>query len=92
MDLKGKAIRKSDNPNKGSGKKLSDTLGFGKCNYILMAVGLGCIILGYIFLAGGSTSAAPFLLVLGYCVILPAALLIPERKNKDLASEIPADK
>jgi hypothetical protein len=32
-------------------KKSEESLGFTKINYILMAVGLGMIVLGYIFLA-----------------------------------------
>jgi hypothetical protein len=92
MDNKSKAIKKSEKSGKSSGKKLGESLGFGKRNYILMAVGVGFIALGYIFLSIGDTSAATLLLVLGYCAILPAALLISDRKSKDTASETPVDK
>lgn len=66
-------------------KKAEDSLGFGKLNYILMAVGLGMIILGYIFLATGDISAAPILLVIGYCAVLPTAILIHGRSKKGSA-------
>jgi hypothetical protein len=40
----------------------------------LMA-GLVMITAGYVSLAGGDTVAAPLLLILGYCVLIPVALL-----------------
>lgn len=42
--------------------------------YIMIA-GLLSIVFGYIFLAQGSESLAPVLLVLGYCVLVPVALI-----------------
>lgn len=42
--------------------------------WILIA-GLVAIVLGYIFLARGSMSLAPVLLVLGYCILVPVALV-----------------
>ncbi len=40
-----------------------------------MIAGLLSIVLGYIFLANNSISLAPVLLVLGYCILVPVALL-----------------
>jgi len=37
--------------------------------------GLAAIVVGYIFLARGDITAAPLLLVLGYCVLVPVSLL-----------------
>ena len=54
---------------------------FGRRNWLLFGVGLAVIVLGYVLLsippADGflSLTAAPLLLVLGYCVILPVAIL-----------------
>ncbi len=82
MESKGKTAKKAVGA-AGVKKHLGESLGFGKPNYILLAVGLGLIILGYIFLAGGSITIAPILLVLGYCVFLPLGILLnPERKKK----------
>ena len=67
-------------------KKSEESLGFNKLNYILMAVGLGMIVLGYIFLAAGDITGAPILLVLGYCAVLPIAILI-SRKPKAQAEQ-----
>lgn len=55
---------------------------FGKRNYILFAVGLLVIIAGFIFLGTGDTVFAPILLVLGYCVIIPVAIIIKDRKKE----------
>jgi uncharacterized membrane protein HdeD (DUF308 family) len=41
----------------------------------IMAAGLVAIVLGYILLSQGSISAAPALLVLGYCILVPVALI-----------------
>ena len=75
-------------------KKAEDSLGFGKINYILMAVGLGMIILGYILLAFGDITVAPILLVIGYCAVLPAAILIAGRsiKGSQSSDSVSADK
>ncbi len=41
----------------------------------LLGLGLASIVVGYIFLANNSISLAPVLLVLGYCVFVPLALI-----------------
>lgn len=51
------------------------SLRFTARNAVLGAVGLACLTIGYTLLAGGSTTAAPLLLVLGYIVLIPAALI-----------------
>jgi uncharacterized membrane protein HdeD (DUF308 family) len=43
-------------------------------NWMLIG-GLAAIVIGYVFLGFGSISLAPVLLVLGYCVLVPLALL-----------------
>ncbi len=49
---------------------------FGKKNYLWFVIGLAAIITGFIFLALGDTVIAPILLVAGYCVFIPVAILI----------------
>lgn len=67
-------------------KKSKETLGFTRINYILMAVGLAIIVVGYILLAVGDITGAPILLVLGYCAVLPLAILMSKKhKDKDEA-------
>jgi Flp pilus assembly protein TadB len=57
---------------------------FGPRNYIIFGVALVIIIIGYILLAQGSITAAPLLLVIGYCVVIPVAILTrdPSRKQR----------
>ena len=52
------------------------TLHFGVKNIALLVAGLGALTLGYVLLAGGSTVAAPLLLVLGYVVLIPLGLIL----------------
>jgi uncharacterized membrane protein HdeD (DUF308 family) len=41
----------------------------------IIGAGLVSIVIGYILLGQGSISAAPALLVLGYCILVPVALI-----------------
>ncbi|MCZ0934596.1 MAG: DUF3098 domain-containing protein [Gammaproteobacteria bacterium] len=54
----------------------ADSLRFSRKNGILGLAGLLVIVLGYALLAQGSITAAPLLLVLGYLVLLPLALVL----------------
>ncbi len=56
-------------------KTKGDALPFTKKNYYIFLGGLLAIIIGYIALSQGSITLAPLLLVLGYCVIIPIAIL-----------------
>ena len=57
-------------------------LPFGRKNYLLFALGILVIILGYITLGYGSITLAPILLVLGYCVIIPLSIIIRDKKEE----------
>ena len=46
-----------------------------KYRAVIVILGLISIIVGYVFLAKNSISLAPALLVLGYCILIPMALL-----------------
>jgi hypothetical protein len=52
------------------------SLKFSMVNIVLLVLGLASIVLGYVLLAGGSITAAPLLLVLGYAVLIPAAIIL----------------
>jgi ABC-type bacteriocin/lantibiotic exporter with double-glycine peptidase domain len=67
---------------KGYKAEAKSILPFTKKNYLWFAVGLAMIVLGYITLGYGSITLAPILLVLGYCVIIPVAIIINGRKEK----------
>ena len=53
-------------------------LGFswGMPNTVLLGVGVAVLAVGYMSLSKGSLTLAPVLLVAGYCVLIPAALLV----------------
>jgi hypothetical protein len=45
-------------------------------NVALFGAGLGSVVLGYVLLSQGSITAAPILLVAGYCVLIPLAFIL----------------
>lgn len=53
-------------------------LGFrwGPLNSILLLAGVALLVAGYLSLSRGSITMAPVLLVTGYCVLIPASLLV----------------
>ena len=55
------------------------TLHFGRTNYLLLAIGVLAVIVGFILLAQREKSLSPFLLVVGYCLLIPAGLLYRPR-------------
>ena len=58
-----------------SATETESSLRFSMVNGILAGAGLLTVTLGYYLLAQGSITAAPLLLVLGYVVILPLAII-----------------
>ena len=51
-------------------------LQFGPVNLALLGGAVVSLVAGYFLLAQGSDTAAPILLVLGYCVLLPLGLIL----------------
>ena len=68
-------------------KTIFHSWSFGKINYQLFGIGLLVIIFGYIIMAMGDTESfqsvklSPVILIVGYCVFIPAAILV-KPKNK----------
>ena len=62
-------------------KPIEADLGFtwGGLNNLLLGLGLASLLVGYLALSKGSTTLAPVLLVIGYCVLIPASLLVGGR-------------
>ena len=62
-------------------KPVETDLGFawGAFNNGLLGLGLAALVAGYLALSKGSTTLAPVLLVAGYCVLIPASLLVRGR-------------
>jgi cyanate permease len=49
---------------------------FNLLNWLLLVIAVIIIVLGFVFLSKGSITLAPILLVLGYCVVVPLALIL----------------
>jgi hypothetical protein len=66
-----------------------EPLPFSKENYVLFAIGLFLIIFGYVALSKGpwdsfwSLTLAPILLVIGYCVAIPLAILFRKKGKRE---------
>lgn len=68
---------------------------FGMKNYLVFAAAVIVIVIGYVTLGYGSMTLAPALLVLGYCVLIPVAIVIkdkpdvtaPDTAGPDLSTE-----
>jgi hypothetical protein len=61
---------------KASQQTESESLSFSVVNAALGVAGIVALAAGYWFLANGSITAAPLLLVLGYVVLLPLAVIL----------------
>jgi len=63
-------------------KPAEPDLGFnwGRLNTALLSLGIGLLLVGYLALSKGSITLAPVLLVAGYVVVVPAALVLVGRK------------
>jgi len=64
------------NRNAAAGAEDHASLKFSTINAVLLLLGLAAIVGGYVLLAGGSTVGAPLLLVLGYVVLVPLAIIL----------------
>ncbi len=59
---------------------------FNKINYVLFGIGIISIIIGYVLIAYNpvdsmiSTQIGPVILFLGYCVIIPIAIIYSPKK------------
>ncbi len=61
---------------KGLQEQEEQGLPFTRKNYVVFGIGVLSVILGFITLSRGSTTLAPVLLILGYCVIIPISILL----------------
>ena len=52
-------------------------------NILLLMVGILIIVIGYFLLGRGSITAAPLLLVLGYCVVVPLSITLWVKRPAD---------
>ena len=80
------AMRKKGN----MGERQRSGFGLRPINYALLGSAVVAIVLGYVLLDRGSITAAPILLVFGYVVLIPAALLVGlrERRNRGASDDV----
>ena len=62
-------------------------LAFGRTNGILVAAGLAAAGLGFVLLSRGDTGLAPFLIVVGYCALIPLGIIWRDRPGSDAAGK-----
>jgi hypothetical protein len=55
---------------------VESTIRFSTRNLAFLAAGLASAVVGFVLLAGGSTVAAPLLLVLAYAVLIPLGIIL----------------
>ena len=70
-------------------RALEAGLPFGRRNYLLFGIGLVVIVVGFIALGMGSITLAPILLVLGYLVIIPLAIILKPQKPGQPPAPVP---
>ena len=63
-------------------KPVPSEIGFTAANVKLFIVSFLVIIAGFFFLSRGSITLAPILLVLGYCVLVPLAVVYRPKGGK----------
>lgn len=69
-------------------KKKQKPLGIKSRNFQIFAAAIITIIIGYFFLAKGpadsqaSLTVAPLVLILGYCILVPLAILYKSKSKK----------
>jgi ammonia channel protein AmtB len=69
-----------DSKRKEGGKK-RQTAPFTTVNYVLFTLGLAMVVAGWFLLRAGSITAAPIMLVLGYCGVIPLAIVYRPRRG-----------
>jgi membrane protein YdbS with pleckstrin-like domain len=74
-------------------KRTAKPLGLVKVNYLVFALAVATLIIGYYFLSQGpadstaSLTIAPIVLVIGYCVLVPLAIFWRPRARQSETQE-----
>jgi hypothetical protein len=59
------------------------SLAMGSRNVLMLFGGIVIIMMGYFLLSRGSITAAPALLVIGYCVVVPLSIILWVKRSED---------
>ena len=72
---------------KQSGSAAKENWPYGKKNYIIFALAILVIIIGFVTLGQGSMTLSPILLVIGFCVLIPMALIMKDDSVEETSSD-----
>ena len=78
-----KRPKKQTKAAKARAARQGGSLLLGQRNALLLMAGILIIIIGYFLLGRGSITAAPLLLVLGYCVVVPLSIILWVKRPED---------
>ena len=56
-------------------------LNLSKLNYRILILGIVLITTGYIIMKTGDHTISPIILIIAYCIVIPIALLLPNKKK-----------
>ena len=86
-----KKPKKQPRPVEPKRAKREGSLALSSRNILLLSAGIIIIAIGYFLLGKGSITAAPLLLVLGYCVVVPLSIILwvkrPDSQNQKETGE-----
>ena len=63
-------------------------LPFGPANFVALGASILVIIVGFILLAAGSMTVAPFLLVIGFSIMVPISIMLGLGKSKSAQEQL----
>ena len=75
-----KKTKKSAKAGEPGSRRSGGSLELGSRNVLMLVAGIVIITVGYFLLGHGSITAAPVLLVLGYCVVVPLSIILWVRR------------
>ena len=58
-----------------------DRLGLSAANYIIMAVAIVVLTLGYIIMGQNEISLSPIMLIIAYVIVIPVSLMVKFKKK-----------
>ena len=78
-----KKQKKPSKPAEPKRERRDGSLMMGSRNVLMLFAGIVIIVIGYFLLGRGSITAAPLLLVLGYCVVVPLSIILWVKRSEN---------
>jgi hypothetical protein len=86
-----KRPKKQPRPAEPARQRREGSFVMGSRNVLMLMTGIIILVIGYFLLGRGSVTAAPLLLVIGYCVVIPLSIILwvkrPEGKDQQETGE-----